>query len=273
VTRRAWIVMAYAAVVAASAVGARYPADWWLENLVVFAAAAGVALAWRRFVFSDLSLLLLALFGSLHAYGAHYTYSETPLGNGLRDALGLARNPYDRVVHFAFGLLVTYPLRELALRVVHARRVWSFVLPLVAALSISASYELAESWAARITAPELGTAFLGTQGDEWDAQKDMAAALAGACVALAATGAARRVAGREPWIATRPRHRRRRSPRAQREPAADARRDVRRADHLAWAVVPRARVVFCGAGLRGARRFSMSFASWFTWRLTLWISS
>jgi putative membrane protein len=222
VTRRAWIVAAYAGVVAASAVGARYPADWWLENLAVFAAAAGVALAWRRFVFSDLSLLLLALFGSLHAYGAHYTYSETPLGNGLRDALGLARNPYDRVVHFAFGLLVPYPLRELALRVVHARRAWSFVLPLVGALSISASYELAESWAARISAPELGTAFLGTQGDEWDAQKDMAAALAGACLALAATGAALRLTGREPWLVSRPRHRRRTRRSAEAEPPADS---------------------------------------------------
>jgi putative membrane protein len=227
VTRRAWIVAAYAAVVAASAVGARYPADWWLENLVVFAAAAGVALAWRWFVFSDLSLLLLALFGSLHAYGAHYTYSETPLGNWLREHLGLARNPYDRIVHFAFGLLVTYPLRELALRVVHARRAWSFVLPLVGALSISASYELAESWAARLSAPELGTAFLGTQGDEWDAQKDMTAALAGACLALAGTAAVRRLAGREPWIASRPRHRRRRHRSADGAPPADPRRDVR----------------------------------------------
>lgn len=193
------IVAAYAAVVVASGVGARYPADWWLENLVVFAAAGAVALAWRRFVFSNLSLALLAAFGALHAYGAHYTYSETPFGDALRDALGLARNPYDRLVHFAFGLLVTYPLRELALRVLHARGAWRWLLPLAGALAISASYELLESWAARLAAPELGTAFLGTQGDEWDAQKDMGAALAGALCALAVTAATRRGLGREPW--------------------------------------------------------------------------
>lgn len=186
-TRRGWIALAYAGVVVGSAVGARYPADWWLENLVVFAAAAGVALAWRRgFVLSDRSLALLALFGTLHAYGAHYTYSETPLGNALRDALGLARNPYDRIVHFAFGLLLALPLRELALRAVGARGAWSFVVPLAGALSISASYELVESWAARVVALELGTAYLGTQGDAWDAQKDMGAALAGAALALGA---------------------------------------------------------------------------------------
>jgi putative membrane protein len=198
--RTRWgIVAAYAAVVVASGVGARSPSAWWLENLVVFAAAGGVALAWRRFVFSNPSLALLAVFGALHAYGAHYTYSETPFGDVLRDGFGLDRNPYDRLVHFAFGLLVTYPLRELALRVLHARGAWSWLLPLAGALAISAGYELVESWAARIVAPELGTAFLGTQGDEWDAQKDMGAALAGALCALAATAAARRALGREPW--------------------------------------------------------------------------
>jgi len=201
-SRTRWgIVAAYAAVVVASGVGARYPADWWLENGVVFAAAAGVALAWRRFVFSNLSLALLALFRAVHAYGAHYTYSETPFGDVLREAFGLARNPYDRLVHFAFGLLLTYPLRELALRGLHARGAWAWLLPLLGALSISAGYELVESWAARIAAPELGTAFLGTQGDEWDAQKDMGMALAGALCALAVTALARWRLGREPWLA------------------------------------------------------------------------
>ena len=193
-TRRAWIVLAYGAVVVASAIGARYPADWWLENLVVFGAAAGVVLAWRRgFVFSDRSLVLIALLGALHAYGAHYTYSETPLGNALRNAFGLGRNPYDRLVHFAFGLLLVTPLRELARRAVGARGAWSYALPLAGALAISASYELTESWAARLAAPELGTAYLGTQGDEWDAQKDMSAALAGASLALTGTALAGRV--------------------------------------------------------------------------------
>lgn len=185
---RAWVALGYAGAVVASAIGARYPDDWLLENLVVFAAGAGVALAWRRgFVFSDRSLALLAAFGALHAYGAHYTYSETPLGFVLRDALGLARNPYDRMVHFAFGLLLAPVLREIAVRAIRARGAWSFLLPLAGVMAISASYELVESWTARLVAPELGTAFLGTQGDEWDAQKDMGAALLGALLSLGAS--------------------------------------------------------------------------------------
>ena len=130
-------------------------------------------------MFSDVSLALLALFLALHTYGAHYTYSETPLGDRWRDAFGLARNPYDRFVHFACGLLATYPWRELAMRVLHLRKGGAWWLPLLASLAVSAGYELVESWIARLVAPELGTAFLGTQGDPWDAQKDMGAALAG----------------------------------------------------------------------------------------------
>jgi putative membrane protein len=194
VTRRLWIVLGYAAVVVGSRVGARYPADWWLEHLVVFAAAAGVAVAWRRgFVFSERSLLCMALLGALHAYGAHYTYSETPLGDLVRDHFGLARNHYDRAVHFAFGLLMALPLREIALRSVRARGGWSYVLPAVGALAISTSYELLESWAARVAAPDLGIAYLGTQGDVWDAQKDTTAALAGAVLALGAIALSRGV--------------------------------------------------------------------------------
>ena len=136
-------------------------------------------------MFSDVSLALLALFLALHTYGAHYTYSETPLGDRWRDAFGLARNPYDRFVHFACGLLATYPWRELAMRVLHLRKGGAWWLPLLASLAVSAGYELVESWIARLVAPELGTAFLGTQGDPWDAQKDMGAALAGTLLCLA----------------------------------------------------------------------------------------
>jgi putative membrane protein len=190
-----------AAVFAAGAIEPKYPSDWLLEHLVTFAAVAAVAAAWRRFVFSNLSLALVALLLALHTYGAHYTYSETPLGDWLRDRFGLARNPYDRVVHFAFGLLATYPWREICLRELHLHRLGSWRIPVLASTTVSASYELVESWAARIVAPELGTAFLGTQGDEWDAQKDMAAALAGSLLCLAGVALFRALTGCEPWRA------------------------------------------------------------------------
>jgi putative membrane protein len=193
------LLAAYLAIWAALAVAPLDRSDWLLENLLVFACWGLLAATHRRFAFSNLSCLLLFLFLVLHAVGAHYTYSFTPPGFWLRDVFGLARNHYDRVVHFAFGLLLTYPLRELARRVLHLHGFWSYAVPLVAVLSLSSSYEIVESWAARLVDPELGTAFLGTQGDEWDAQKDMSLALAGALLCLTATALYRARTGREPW--------------------------------------------------------------------------
>ncbi len=165
----------------------------------MFATAAGLAAGHRRLVLSNFSYALVFVFMTLHAVGAHYTYSLTPPGFWIRDAFGLDRNHYDRIVHFAFGLLLTYPLRELARRVLHVHGFWSYGIPLVAVLSLSSGYEILESWAARIVDPELGTAFVGTQGDEWDAQKDMSLALLGAVLCMAATAAYRARTGREPW--------------------------------------------------------------------------
>jgi putative membrane protein len=161
--------------------------DWLLENLLVFAFVPLLIWAYPRFQFSNFSYFLILVFLVLHAYGAHYTYSETPFGFWLRDTYGFSRNPYDRIVHFAFGLLLAYPMREFTQQVLKLRRFWSYLIPFQAALSMSASYEQIEAWVARIVSPELGAAYLGTQGDEWDAQKDMDRALAGALICLGLT--------------------------------------------------------------------------------------
>jgi putative membrane protein len=137
-----------------------------------------------RFQFSNFSYFLFLVFLVLHTYGAHYTYAETAFGFWLRDTFDLPRNPYDRIVHFAFGLLLTFPMRELAQRLLSLKRFWSYLIPLMAALSMSSAYEQIEAWVARIVSPELGTAYLGTQGDEWDAQKDMDRAMTGAVICL-----------------------------------------------------------------------------------------
>ena len=168
-----------------------YPHDWMMENLLVLLFLPLLGFTHRRFRFSELSYLLLALFLALHAVGAHYTYANVPLGFSVKEAFGLARNPFDRAVHFAFGLLLAYPARELFLRVVGTRGFWNFVLPVDVVLSLSGLFEIFESWAARLTSPELGDAYLGTQGDVWDAQKDMTAAATGAVLAMAVTAAAK----------------------------------------------------------------------------------
>ena len=183
--------------------GAFSPVDrgtWLLENGLVFAGVGLLAATHRRFVFSNVSYGLIFVFLGLHVVGSHYTYSAVPLGDWIRAALDLQRNPYDRFVHFAFGLLLAYPLRELCLRIVHVHRIWSYVAPPAIVLSLSSLYEIVESWAARLAAPDLGLAFVGAQGDIWDGQKDMSLAFVGSLLAMGSVAAYRWKTDHEPYL-------------------------------------------------------------------------
>lgn len=185
----------FALIWAGLAIEPRDRADWALENalLVLFVPALVASLRW--FPLSRLSWSLILLFLTLHAIGAHYTYSEVPydawteaiFGFRLSEALGLERNHFDRLVHFGYGLLLAYPMRELFFRVADARGFWAYFLPLDMTLATSAVYELIEWAAAMLFGGDLGVAYLGTQGDPWDAQKDMALAGLGALLAMGAT--------------------------------------------------------------------------------------
>jgi putative membrane protein len=159
--------------------------DWFLENLLVFAFIGLLAATYRAFPLSDLSYLLITVFMSLHAVGAHYTYAESPLGVWFQEAWNLERNHYDRLVHFIFGLLFSYPLREVVRRGTGASRPWGYALSLVLVLALSNVYEILEWAVAEIVDPQAAFAFLGTQGDLFDAQKDSALAAAGAILGLA----------------------------------------------------------------------------------------
>lgn len=166
------------------AIAPRYRADWLLENLPTFLLLPIVILTYRRFRLSDQAYIQATLFALLHTVGSHYTYSEVPIGAWLRDFLELSRNHYDRVVHFAFGLLMLRPLREIVVR--HPKvvgRVPTAIVGFAAVACWSVFYEIVEWIVASLADPAAGTAYLGTQGDEWDAQKDMAAACVGAIVA------------------------------------------------------------------------------------------
>ena len=161
--------------------------DWLLENVLVFVYAILLIATYPRFRFSNLSYGLFGVFLSLHLVGAHYTYSETPFGFWLQETFDLSRNHYDRIVHFSFGLLIAYPFREFLLRVTGMRVGWSYLFAVVTVLAFSGFYEALEGVAAVVVSPELGMAFLGTQGDIWDAQKDTALAFVGAIVAMVVT--------------------------------------------------------------------------------------
>ena len=179
--------------------------DWALEN-VLTVAAIGLLVATRRVLpLSNTSYGLLFAFLCLHAIGAHYTYSLVPWddalrsvsGTSLNEVIGATRNHYDRVVHLAYGLLLVLPLREWLMRHAGVRGFWSYFLPMDIVLSTSALYELIEWGAALVFGGGLGAAFLGTQGDEWDAHKDMALAALGALVATIVIWAGNRTRGRD----------------------------------------------------------------------------
>ena len=161
--------------------------DWFLENILAVGLLIVLVATYRRFPLSDLSYLLITVFMTLHAIGAHYTYSKVPMGFWMEDWWGLERNHFDRIAHFSFGLLLVYPLRELFLRVVQVRGFWAYYLPISGILAMSGFFEILESWVALMVSPELGEAYLGTQGDEWDAQKDMTMAIIGAFLTIMLT--------------------------------------------------------------------------------------
>lgn len=174
--------------------------DWVLENLLVVAMVAVLLATYRTFPLSDLSYALITLFMTLHAVGAHYTYAEVPLGFWMRDTFGFARNHFDRLVHFSFGLLMAYPVREVFLRVANTRGLWAYYLPLDVAVAFSALYEIMEMVIATLVAPGTGDAWLGTQGDVWDAQKDMGLAALGALTCMVITATVRTMRARRPIL-------------------------------------------------------------------------
>ena len=161
--------------------------DWLLENLLVFVFCGAAISSVKRIQLSDLSYLLLFVFMTLHAIGAHYTYGQVPLGYWIRDEFGWNRNDFDRIAHFAYGLLFAYPIREVFVRTLAVKGFWSYFLPVDVILATSAFFELLEAWIAQIVQPELAIQYLGSQGDLFDAQNDMATALMGAIVAMAYT--------------------------------------------------------------------------------------
>ena len=172
-----------------------YRKDWALENaLVAVFVLAGAAL-YRRFLLSRVSYTLIFVFLVLHEVGAHYTYAEVPYdvwfneltGRTLNSLLGWERNNFDRIIHFSYGLLLAYPVREVFIRIANVRGFWGYFLPLDLTMSTSMMFELFEWGAAELFGGELGMAYLGTQGDVWDAHKDMALASLGALIAMGFT--------------------------------------------------------------------------------------
>ena len=169
--------------------------DWALENALVLVAAVALVASYRRLLLSRISYTLIFAFMALHTVGAHYTYSLVPYdsafaaltGRSFDALMGWERNYFDRLVHLLYGLLLAYPVRELFLRVALVKGFWGYFLPVVLTMATSMCYEIFEWLAAAAFGGDLGIAFVGAQGDVWDAQKDMALASLGAMLAMAIT--------------------------------------------------------------------------------------
>lgn len=156
--------------------------NWFIENALTAIFLVFISSTHRFFKFSDLSYTLMFVFLLLHIYGAMHSYSENPLGNLIRNGMHLQRNPYDRIVHFSFGFLLAYPLRDYFLCHLRFEPWLAWTMPVVITLALSTLYEITEWLVAAIFFPAQGPAYLGLQGDVWDAQKDAFVAFVGAFI-------------------------------------------------------------------------------------------
>jgi putative membrane protein len=169
-------------------------ANWFTENTLTALFLVTLTATYQRFRLSDLSYSLIFVYLLLHIYGAQYTYAENPFGYWLKDVFNLDRNHYDRIVHFSFGFMLAYPMRDFF-------RNWfgwpgwvCWILPAEITLSFSGMYELIEWAVADVFFPAQGAAYLGSQGDVWDAQKDMGLAFGGAILAMLICFSIRKIA-------------------------------------------------------------------------------
>jgi putative membrane protein len=158
---------------------------WALEVGPGIIGIAILVATYRRFPMSHWVYVGCFIHLMILIYGGYYTYALTPLGNWARDAFSLSRNHYDRVGHVALGVFPVFVTRELLLRLSPLRPgKWLTFLLLSVVLAVAAFWELLEWWTALIVASDVGVAFLGSQGDVWDAQWDMFLALVGAAIVL-----------------------------------------------------------------------------------------
>lgn len=157
--------------------------DWLLENILVLLAVPLIIFSLKKASLSHGAYLMLFLFLYMHELGSHYTYALVPYKSWLHDSFGMrfstGRNNYDRLVHFLYGFLLTIPLQEIGRSKFGLKGFWAWFTPVNTIMSTSMIYELIEWAVAVIFGGNLGVAYLGTQGDVWDAQQDMAMASLG----------------------------------------------------------------------------------------------
>ena len=191
----------YAVIWLALAIDPVYRHDWLLENVLVFVSVPLLVLTAKRLRFTDFTYTCLFAFLVLHSIGSHYTYALVPYdewiksltGGSLNEWLGFERNHFDRLVHFLYGVLITPAVVELYAHYGRYPYVWAVLFPTSFMCAHAGLYEIIEWGAAIWFGGDLGQAYLGTQGDIWDGQKDMALAFAGTAIVMIAYALAGRL--------------------------------------------------------------------------------
>lgn len=159
-------------------------ANWHIENMLTFSSFVIFSITYKRFKFSDVSYFFIVFFLFTHVYGSIYTYANNPFGFWLMEVFNWERNHYDRIIHFFSGFILAYPVVELSHRALKVPKHLLVYTPFLFAISTGALYEIMEWAVADLFFPNQGTNYLGTQGDVWDAQKDMALAVLGAVITM-----------------------------------------------------------------------------------------
>lgn len=156
---------------------------WWAENIPVMMVVGILVLLARKFRFSNTSYTLMMVFILLHTIGGYYTFERVPF-DWVTEFFGFERNHYDRLAHFSVGFYA-YPIAELLMTKHLVRSRWIVALfPVFAIATVAGAYEIIE-WQYAISADaEAGIAVLGSQGDIWDAQKDILADILGAILVM-----------------------------------------------------------------------------------------
>ena len=164
----------FIAVFAWASANPYYPRDWFLESILSMIAVPILIFTYKKFRFSNTSYTLISIFLILQAIGSHYTYSEVPI-DFITQLFDFSRNHYDRLVHFLFGILIYLPILEVYRKIFNdkSKKLITYLAPVVLITALGGLFEVIEWIVAVLVEPDLGTAYLGTQGDVWDAQKDI----------------------------------------------------------------------------------------------------
>ncbi len=181
-----------AALVPVSFIAAPYQQELLLQHLPTTFALVGLAIVIRRLRISMLSFYCLIAFLILHIIGARWIYSFVPYdavvtyftGTSLSETFGWQRNHYDRLVHFASGILGVPPASEMLQRLGNMRPLGAAIMGVASVLAIGAIYEVLEWQLAVTLSPAHAEAYNGQQGDIWDPQKDLALAWIGAMISM-----------------------------------------------------------------------------------------